>query len=184
MGGYTMIYIVAGFPRSGTSREMLALEAGGMEVTRRRDRQDILDRFSDHTYNINKDVCELTTSEYYSDNFPLNYIGKVVKIIGPMVTMILPHDYKILIMRRHPDSIRESFRNAFGHKISLPQNYDTYMDRLESVLNQRVDCKAISVDFDDVTDNPTGHFERLVSHSWPVDPIKAASIMDRKLIRA
>ena len=47
-------YFVSGFMRSGTSMMMACLEAGGMDVAHREQRNQMLEQYSDENYSPNE----------------------------------------------------------------------------------------------------------------------------------
>ncbi len=182
-------YIVSGFPRSGTSMVMQALEAGGIELvySELRDKQ-MNEAMSDKEYKANpKSLYETPVPLQASPGFPLPYTGKALKVLLPpfgTATTLELGIYVVIIMKRDPEEVRQSFEAFFmprGGKWPF-QNRDHYNTLFESgvkLLKLRNDTKVLVWNYKNVISQPLKHFKQV----WNIDAKAAASIVDPELYR-
>ena len=117
-----MIFIVSGFMRSGTSMMMRALEAGGLEAAYDSSRDVMNDKFGDDNYKINPgSFYEILPMKYRGLNFPLDYRGKLIKVLLWGLTNMWVHEYKIVFMLRDFEEIRQSWEAAFAQPEPAPE---------------------------------------------------------------
>lgn len=183
-----MIYLVSGFMRSGTSMCMKALEAGGMEVARSRDRDRRMnDRWgeadSPNPYVPNDEYYELDSEDYRKPDFPKPYEGKLIKCLWGGITRLPVGEYRVVFMRRPRAEIQTSLIAFFGHSMPVVDapDFDQLMDRIVSILRDRRSFRTVDeVWYGDVLADPVSVFRSL---DWPIDPVKAASVPERSKAR-
>lgn len=186
-----MIYIVSGMPRSGTTCMMRALEAGGMTVAYSENRDQMAEYHADQHYQPNPDnkLYEIPLSEYGDVDFPLKYEGKLIKVMlwGLDHLTVNPDGYRVIIMRRDPEEIRQSYEAFFGQTLRHPgwKEYDARIDRAVEMLANRDDVKSVRVcHYSDVIANPLGELLKIREQSyWPINAAKAAATINPDLYR-
>ena len=175
-------YIVAGWPRSGTSREIEALIAGGMTAVWNPHRSKAARWASTMDFKVNDDLYELSSKQYGAAGFPRAYEGKLIKVLGENILRVVPGQYKVVFLTRKPTSIGESYLTAFGRPIDV-EDYHERVANLLGTLALRHDMDIHVADFDNVTADPMQHFTNLRDFDWPVGVGKAASVIDPKKVR-
>ncbi len=183
-----MIYVVSGMIRSGTSMVMRALKAGGMAVYW--DKTHEADLRAQYPKERNPGgYWEPSPEEREECNFPLQAEGMAVKICAPWLRLGImpPAEYRILIIRRHPQEIGASIVQLLKEPLSrgdqhVLANYDDLMDKAEAVCWNRKDVVSIqTIHYDGVLATPRAYFESLRLNGWPIDDAKAARIIKPKL---
>lgn len=173
------IYIVSGFPRSGTSMMMRALEAGGLPCVYStawdadRNRNTLIPGYVPNPHGFYEDA-PLESRDWSP------FRGKAVKVIRDNLCMI-PADERLSVvyMRRDPAEIRRSYVGIMSGPHPNPfawlNDYDNKVAAdLESLLG------AIVLDYADVIADPVRSFTRLC---WPIDAERAATTIDPALYR-
>lgn len=187
-----MIYIISGMPRSGTTCMMRALEAGGMTVASSPERDQMAAIHADQHYQPNPDskLYEVPLREYGNVDFPLQYQDKCVKILlwGLDGLAVNPDGYRVIIMRRDPEEIRQSYEAFFGHPLRHPwmAEYEQRIRRAEVTLNNRLDVNSVDVvDYRELIDSdPEVVFDGLWLEGWPIaNSKKAAATINPNLYR-
>ncbi len=175
-----MIYIVSGYPRTGTSMMMFGLQTGGLEVAYSKNRES-LSSFGDNHYHPNYNgFYEVSMKEYKLSNFPLQYQGKLIKVMlwGLDSLAVNLEGYRIIIMSRNPEEIRQSFEAAFNEVIS--PDPDKILLEYGKMMNRK-DVQSVNIlEYRKVIENPEREIGNL---DWPIDVIKAASIVDPQQYR-
>jgi hypothetical protein len=174
-----------------TSGMMEALEAGGMDAAYSSARDVSMNsRFGDPDYVPNTQYMELDQAAYRKKDFPLPYAGKLIKILyGGLYRLPAIPDlqYNIVMMTRQQEEIRNSLLAFFGtdqalHNIGGDLKYT--FNHVEGVMRDRKSVNSFTVlKVADVVKNPLQHFTLLSSKGWPIDPEKAAQIIDGKKLR-
>lgn len=187
----TVIYIVSGMPRSGTTCMMRALEAGGMTVAYSENRDQMAAGHADQHYQPNPDnkLYEIPLSEYGDVDFPLKYEGKLIKVMlwGLDHLAVNPDGYRIIIMRRDPEEIRQSCE-AFGigvHPWLKSGEYGLRITRALKMLYVRTDVLGLEVvNYRTLFEHPELTFEMLKhDESWPINAAKATATINPDLYR-
>lgn len=185
-----MIHIVSGFPRSGTTCMMRALEAGGMTVAYSAERDQMAANHADEHYQPNPEskLYEVPLKDYGNVDFPLAYQDKVIKVMlwGMDHLAVNPDGYRVVIMRRDPEEIRQSYEAFFGHPLRHPwmAEYDARIERAAALLRNRRDVKSAHImDYVDLIADPATEFARLQMYHWPVDIAAAAFAINPDLYR-
>lgn len=161
---------------------MGALIAGGMQAAWSEQRNAVADQHSDSHYHPNPSgLYEVPLKEYGGLNFPLQYQGKLIKVMlsGLDHLAVNPDVYRVVIMRRDPEEIRQSYEAFFRRKCPPMNEYQERIERAKVMLDNRSDVESVNVmDYAEVIDNPTRHFARLRWCWWPIDPLEAAATID------
>jgi len=178
-----MIWICSGFMRTGTSAMMAALIAGGMDAAWSRERDGVADRRADAHYHPNKaGLFEVPLREYGEPAFPLQYQGKLIKVMswGLDGLAVNTEGYRVVLMQRDPEEIRQSYEAFFGQPLRMPwfEQYTERMDRAVKMLRNRNDVLGVDVvAHRDLMEQPS-QVMRCLSSEWPIDPANAASVVD------
>jgi len=177
-----MIHIVSGMYRSGTSAMMQSLIAGGMSAAWSEDRNKIAEQHADEHYSPNKSgLYEVPLKEYGGLNFPLDYQGKLIKVMlwGLDGLAVNPEGYRVVIMRRDPEEIRQSYEAFFGKKCPPLTEYEGRIDRARELLSNRGDVRNVVVfRYANLIKNPQSVMLQLRGRCWPIDPLEAAAAID------
>ena len=182
-----MIYVITGFPRSGTAMMMQALQAGGMPISysEARDRTVCGSR-RDAWYDPNPaGLFEIEPPRTDDLEFPRQYEGFAIKVLWPGVLRMATHAYQIVLMRRDPEEIRQSLEAFNNRDMSGECPYTATMWlRLRDQLAARPDVRSLhTVDYADAVENPQRTFELLRDAGWPLDSQAAATIVNPTLYR-
>lgn len=182
-----MIHIVSGFMRSGTSMMMEALIAGGMDADWSKDRNKVADKCADANYHPNENgLYEIDLKEYEQVDFPLKHDGKLIKVMLWGLDNLAVDEYRVIIMKRDPEEIRQSFEAFTGRKFDHPwlKEYESRIERSFDMLRNRADIHSVLVvDYRRMLDNPEFNFSKIAGLGWPVDHFKAAAAIDPKKCR-
>lgn len=154
----TVITIVSGLPRSGTSLMMRILEAGGMSVIVDNVRK--ADEDNPGGYYEYEKVKELEQDNSWMGTAR----GKAIKIVSPLLYYVPQNEeytYKIIFMRRDLDEILASQRkmaerlqqqNSFLDS-ELKANYIEHLRELEKWLCQKDCLETLHVDYAEIIFN-------------------------------
>lgn len=181
--------IVSGFPRSGTSMIMEALQAGGVSLvyTNIRDRQ-MNDGMADEDYKPNPgSLYEIPGPVQQHPGFPQQYFGKGLKVLLPPfghATMMWLGEYRIIVMKRDMEEVRQSYEAFFSPRgLRWPFKSDAIaqgvFDSGVKLLQARNDTEVLLWNYHEVLSDPLAYFETLDG----VDAIAAAAIVDPNLCR-
>lgn len=165
------IYIVSGFPRSGTSMMMRALLAGGLPC--------VYSTKGDEDRNCNARKTGYTPNPHgFFENADLspsawpNYAGKAVKVIRDNLYLLPTLPMQVVYMRRDPVEIKAS-HDATESGCRLGD----YFAKVESDVKR---TGAIVLDYADVVADP---LKALLSLNWPINAVAAAATIDPALYR-
>jgi hypothetical protein len=177
-----MIYVVSGFPRTGTSMMMRCLEAGGLTPAFSSDRERGFMTLGDDHYHPNQGgFHEVRLAEYGSPGFPLDYQDRLIKVLAWGLDSMAanPGGYRIVLMLRDPEEIRQSYEAAFGKGFNLPPDYWRRMEAVEARMRNRKDVHAVSVfAYRSVVGDPRFAFDQLAAEGWPVAVEAAVNVVD------
>lgn len=177
-----MIHVISGYFRSGTSAMMQALIAGGMSAAWSETRNEVATAHADEHYSPNPNgLYEVPLKEYGGVRFPLQYHGKLIKVMlwGLDHLAVNPEGYRVVIMRRDPEEIRQSYEAFFGKKCPSLDEYAERIERAKSMLLNRGDVEGVTImGYREVIDSPAEHFIHLRRCGWPIDPLEAAATID------
>lgn len=184
-----MIYIVAGFLRSHTTMMMHCLEAGGLRPFWDSERDDWA---SSNPVEVNpqnqlREITDTTWEDFQAN--PKKYDGRLLKIITKYGYLRLPKwDYRVLLMVRNPEEIRQSFARVFGKPLTYtgddgqetPLSDQLYLHVISGVASDLMEQKIPFVSFQSsqVLKNPLKAFECLQDNGWPINAKKAAKVVN------
>jgi len=173
-----MITVVSGFPRSGTSMMMRCLIDGGIKPIWDKQREQKMRGQSTQDYEINKHGFYEVGSEKF---IRIGYTAELphdvcIKIQAWGLPILSPGKcYKIILMRRDPDAIRDSFIAAFSERSfnnqfpDWPTHYWTLLDNVRGIMQQRRDVELLELHYDDVLADPIGSMRRVSAMGVPID---------------
>jgi len=178
--------LIGGYMRCGTSMMCWALREGGMDVAFAEEREKLNRRTSDAQYKTNKGgLYELTQKDYMEPGFPKQFEGKVIKVLNIGIAHVCPGNYNCIIMRRDWEEVRQSLNAAKLRKMPCgEEEFQHRMDIIVGIMQQRKDVRVKEVWYRDVVDDPLGKFTELAEWGLPIDPEKAASVVDPRLCRS
>jgi len=112
---------------------------------------------------------------------PEEYEGTVLKLMcnspGVFLDRILPkgHDYKIIYMLRDPKEIERSMESFFK-RVAPPliSDPEAYHEHVRTMFRKSPGSK-LQVQFRRVIADPLGWFTFMKAMGWPIDPVAAAS---------
>lgn len=166
-----------------------ALVAGGMTAAYSDERNQLAQAHADEHYHPNKSgLYEVPLKEYGGIDFPLAYQDRCIKVMlwGLDGLAVNPDGYRIVIMRRDPEEIRQSYEAFLGHPLRHPwmSEYDARIERAELMLRNRDDVhRAVTVNYSDLVGYPENEFNWLKRDGWPIHAGKAAATIDPKQYR-
>ncbi len=182
------VYIVSGYPRSGTSMMMRALIAGGLDGVYRDARNAMARRASDAEYapNPGNELFELADWEYQAPGFPRAFAGKLIKAVTVHARAldVVPGGTRVVFMRRDAEEIRQSYLAFFPNRRAPTSEQIT--NEVEWTLRQMRDRRSFEVAefrYREVLAAPFGHFAELAGRGWPIDAAAAAREVDPGQIR-
>lgn len=165
------IYIVSGFPRSGTSMMMRALQAGGLPCVYSTKGDDERNRNArkpgyipnPHGFFENADLSPQAWT---------NYRGKAVKVVRDNLYLLPDLPMRVVYMRRDPVEIQAS-HDATEDGCDLRDYFAKVADDVKRT-------GAVVLDYADVVTDP---LECLLSLNWPINAVAAAATIDPALYR-
>ena len=177
-----MIYIVSGFMRSGTSMMMKALMAGGLEGYYDSSRNVMNEQYGDQHYRPNEGgFFEPSKSDFNDPNFPKMHDWKLIKVLHGGIPKLPVFNYKVVVMRRHPEEIKQSYEGFFNDRPpKILDRYDEVIEMLIQHIENRKDMTGVVLNYRDVIENPTECFKRI---GFPIDVEKATSVINPDLYR-
>ncbi|MEW8091246.1 MAG: hypothetical protein AB2784_16640 [Candidatus Thiodiazotropha endolucinida] len=177
-----MIYIVSGMHRSGTSMMMKMLMEGGIHPywSKLREKQMMRGR---EEYDINPDgFWEVGQQQYMQMGFtsavPDESCIKIQAIGLPILSAA--KGYKIVLMRRDPEAIRQSYKKAFPDDnfeamySNWPGHYWQLIDGVKGIMEMRRDVDLIELWYDEVIEDPRGALNKLIAYGFPIRSVESA----------
>ena len=162
---HTVITVVSGLPRSGTSMMMRMLEAGGMDLVtdniRKADEDNLRGYYEfERVKKIKEDRSWLPFCE-----------GKAVKIIS-ILLLDLPKDrsYKIIFMQRDMEEIlasqkamleRRGEKGAGVDGRKMANNFEKHLQQVEKWLSSNDAFDVLYVTYNDILSNPQRHIDTI-----------------------
>lgn len=116
-------------------------------------------------------------------NFPLQFEGKLVKIMVQRIETIAVGDYRLVLMQRDPEEIRQSFEAFTGNKAKDIERYDELFAHTLKQLQNRKDMDITVLQYREVVESPDVSFNTLANNGWPIDVSKAVSVINPDLYR-
>lgn len=180
-----MLYIVGGLQRSGTSVMMQALENSGL-LTASALPQDVNAELAKapHYNSQLGGPYELPKQEYLSLDFPDDFDGYLIKVMGTQLIRMKPQEsgIKLVFMQRNPKDIQYSQQKYFGNCYDL-KVIEHLQKLLPLHLENRKDVELRVVNYSTMVYHPQVTFNRL-ARFLPIDADEAASVIDPTLNRA
>ena len=167
--------------RSGTSAFMQGLQAGGMPICFSQSREAYCKTNCQGVYNPNpKGMFEIDRVDLESNSFTDGAAIKVVDNDLQFLAILPERKYKVAILLRDSEEIRQSLEAAFKIKYpvsyiqSIKQDITEYFENRKGIL----DIKLIQ--HKDLMCEPENVFKEL---NWPLDYKLAANEIDNNLYR-
>ena len=179
-----MIYVVSGMYRSGTSCAMEGLRASGQQLIYSDKRTDFNERWSDEFYRPNPHgPYECSMEMMKEEGFPRQHDGCAIKMVFDWLHLLAEHEYRVIVMERDAEEIRQSFEAAFNRKVKKEYIEKRVAEGFKQ-LARRKDIKTlVVVPMRQLVLNPLNTWKTLKDHGFPVDPEKAAAVADPELYR-
>ena len=176
--------------RSRTTMMMHCLEAGGMNPLWDSERDDWA-KGNEVEINPASELREITnaTFESFWQN-PAQYDGRLIKVITKYGYLRLPSwQYRVLLMIRDPEEIRQSFFRIFGKPLmftgdkDVPLTNELYYHIINGVMSDLTEQNIPFIPLQSklVLERPQGTFRYLKQQGWPIDPDKAAAMVRPEL---
>jgi hypothetical protein len=186
----SVITVVSGLPRSGTSMMMKMLEAGNMLLLT--DRVRIADADNPKGYYEYEKVKEMENDNSWMDKAR----GKTVKIVSPILYHLnLGEDYtyKIIFMLRDLDETlasQKKMADRLGQNDDiikdniLKEKYSLHLEEIYEWLQQQKNIYVLYVNYTDVLENPLATAEG-ISEFLDQDTYveEMAAVVDKSLYR-
>jgi hypothetical protein len=200
--GFTLIYVVSGYRRSGTSMMMKAIYDGMKDGA-------VLYQPGEHEKTGNKPVegyipnpsglWEVGQMYYMNSKFLREMPqSSLVKILYDGLPTLPKGRYTIIFMRRDPKEIKQSCERVDKHlrQVGVVENpkqwypFDCFrpyrQEEIEHVLGiceARQDMRVIQVDFSRVIESPLTLFRALKNAGLPIDHHKSAAVINPNYYR-
>lgn len=154
---------------------MQSLIAGGLVAAWSEGRNAMAAAAADSHYHPNRSgLYEVDPREYHTLNFPLQYRGKLIKVMCWGCDNLAVHDYRVVMMLRDPEEIRQSYEAFFGRPLKdvWVAQYAERMRSLETRLRNRRDVQSVNlVQYRDLVTDP---LRVLAGLEWPISVPAAA----------
>lgn len=160
---------------------MQALVAGGLTPAYSEGRERFNALMGDESYQPNEGgFYEVPFKEYGQFGFPKQYEGKLIKVLYWGLPTMAVGNYRVVLMRRDPEEIRQSWEAFTGRKADpwTIEHYDELMDETEASLRNRRDTQVTCLDYRDVVDHPGSAFFGLRMAGWPIHIANAVAAVD------
>lgn len=189
------VWAVAGHMRSGTTMMMRALEAGGMRVDRAPVGEDAApngdtprDDYELSRAQLRQGWDEWGAGELHlgdtlpAGRFPNAHRGRLIKIPCGAARYCdpVPGGYRVVFIHRNPVDILRSEYDRWGYSTHSVELIEQAVARELAVWRNRDDCEVqlVEVRYEEVLRSPFAAFVQLRTNGWPIDPRKAARIVD------
>jgi hypothetical protein len=179
------MYVVTGFPRSGTSMMMRCLQFAGIDPVVSASRSAAMAKRNNGPYAANPHgFFEVEEREYMRVGF-LESIedGRAIKLLTTSLPFIPARPTTVIWMRRDPAEIRKSYERTFAEDFDKkfpqwPRTHDIQLEIIRPILADRRSITMIEVQYRDVIADPVGALKVL-----PIDYRSAAEAVDGSLYR-
>jgi len=173
--------------RTGTSMMMKALEAGGLEAEYQQSRDVMKNRHADEHYDPNiGGLYELRGADYKHPNFPRMYGNKLIKGLNQCVPSMKVMDggIRVIFMRRDSEEIRQSYNAFFSNHINIGEQFQNNLDEVvKSIRNRKDVISCTELQYREIVEHPLEAFAQLKFAGWPINPKKAAKVVDPQYFR-
>jgi hypothetical protein len=182
-----MLYVVTGFPRSGTSMMMRCLQFAGIEPIVSASREAAMAKRNKGEYAANpygffeteeRDALRVGFLESIDDN-------RCIKLMPTSLTCLPVRPTTVIWMRRDPTEIRQSYERTFPQENfdkkfpQWPRTHDVQIQSIQPILKDRRSITLIELQYADVVDNPS----RALRLLQIVNASRAAMAVDASLYR-
>jgi len=184
----SMITVVSGLPRSGTSMMMRMLEAGGVPVLtdekREADEDNLRGYYEDERVKqLGEDASWIAEAE-----------GKAVKVISYLLRHLPEgHSYKVIFMERKIPEVLASQRKMMRRRGEATEEvpddvmagiFEKHLAETEEWLSQQPHLEAIQVSYNDTLEDPEPTAKRVAAFlSGGLDVEKMTHVVDPQLYR-
>lgn len=162
---------------------MRCLIEGGLDAAYDFHQEALNVQFGDGAYLPNGDGFFALQDDFGPD-FYAKYEGRLVKVPWGRLRSLPEGDYRVLFMLRDPREISasmEKFMAGFGPEQVLAETcYLGAVNTLLAQLRARGDMEVTPLDYASVV---KGAAKQLGLLGWPIDSVKAASVVDEALHR-
>lgn len=166
---------------------MHCLSCGGMDVAKSESRDSIADQHADAHYHPNASgLWEIPLQEYGKPGWPRQYDGKLIKIMAWGLRQMAAHRYKVVLMQRDPEEIRQSYEAFLGRPHGGPWDLSKYQDHMQETqreMESRKDVDFLILDYADVVSDPMRAMSNLAACGWPINAKESAKHVDSKQYR-
>lgn len=181
-----MLYVVTGFPRSGTSMMMRCLQFVGIEPVVSAAREAAMAHRNTGDYAANPHGWyEVDEREYMRVGF-LEGIkdDRAIKLLPNSLPFIPARPTTVIWMRRDTAEIRLSYERTFPKEHfdakfpAWPHTHDIQLKIIRPILDDRKSITVIEMQYRDVINDSVGALSVL-----PIDAHRAAAAVDASLYR-
>jgi hypothetical protein len=180
------MYVVTGFPRSGTSMMMRCLQFAGIRPVVNPEREAVMARRNQGEYAANPyGFFEVKESDILRVGFLQGIADdSAIKMLPTALPFIPARPTTVIWMRRDPTEIRRSYertfpKDDFDKKFpQWPRTHDVQLETIRPILDDRRNIEVIEIQYADVISDPVAALSVL-----PIDAQKAAAAVDASLYR-
>ena len=186
---------------------MGALDAGGLHAIHDPDRTKSMSRaLHSDEQDTNESYWEPSGKQWCEWDFPLQYDrveSRAVKVLNRQISLLTGDNeglrYGVVILKRHPEEIRQSY-NAMFHRVGKRappwldytvdgRQMDEYLKRISwmrEMVELRPDMRLLGEFWfrEDVVARPLEVFTQLRNLGMPIDPRRAAATIDPSRVHA
>jgi hypothetical protein len=162
---------------------MRCLIEGGLDAAYDFHQEALNVQFGDGAYLPNGDGFFALQDDFGPD-FYAKYEGRLVKVPWGRLRSLPEGDYRVLFMLRDPKEISASMERFMpgwgGERVLAETCYLGAVNTLLAQLRARGDMEVTTLDYATVV---KGAAKQLGALGWPIDSVKAASVVDESLHR-
>jgi hypothetical protein len=179
-----MIYVVSGMARTGTSMMMHALVKGGIPAIYEVGKDIRVKMRITEDYDPNPNGLFEITHEHLLERFPDDLDGEAVKIHDWQWAEIgerLSEGLMVVYMTRPAGDILDSLCRFTGRKEpsdKMIERANMQFEVAQAVSMRKDAVDVVRADYNEVLSDPLAFFEYLELHGFPINPVKAASIVN------
>jgi hypothetical protein len=182
-----MLYVVTGFPRSGTSMMMRCLQFAGVQPVVSQEREARMAKRNAGEYAANPyGFYEVDDSEALRVGFLENIEeGRCIKLLPTSLPCLPVRPTMVIWMRRDSAEIRRSYERTFPNENfdkkfpAWPRTHDVQINSIQPIIRDRRSITLIELQYADVIKNPSSALRPLNL----VNASKAAMAVDASLYR-
>jgi hypothetical protein len=180
------MFVVTGFPRSGTSMMMRCLQFAGIRPVVNPEREAVMMKRNEGDYAANPyGFFEVKESDILRVGFLQGIAdGSAIKMLPTALPFIPARPTVVIWMRRDTNEIRRSYERTFSKENfeakfpNWPRTHDVQLETIRPILEDRRNIKVIEVQYRDVIADPVAALSVL-----PINAHKAAAAVDASLYR-